>query len=354
MKWFAATLAVGGLLLSTNALAQVENGDLRIRAEFRMPDNDEWGSNESAGHAEFRIKSRFMQVYYGGVMRNDEYRFKVAVDFSEMSGFDTEFESSPYNIDYDVYINDDFVGRAIMGLEDDGVASLDYDSRHPTPPQLPIPADFPEPVEVGDVVRVFPAAAVEPEIGDPFPGSAPWFTSTLGEEFPRGDVNQDGDVDEADFPALEANFDPTHATGLRIGPASGDFTGDNFSDLADYQLMVTNWTGNEPPPPLSGVAAVGPGAGRHVLELLASFPNPFAAATSIRFRLAEAGDVRVDFFDVTGALVASRQAGRLAAGAQSVEFDGRAADGRPLPNGKYFYRVQVGAIALTQSLILSR
>lgn len=60
------------------ASAQVENGDLRIKAKFVTPDNGQWGADESVGNADFRIHSRFMAVYYGGVLRARRVPFQGA------------------------------------------------------------------------------------------------------------------------------------------------------------------------------------------------------------------------------------------------------------------------------------
>ena len=56
---------------AATSLGQVENPDFSIRADFR----DAMG--ESVGNAKFLIKSRFLQVYYGGVSRKDEFRFQI-------------------------------------------------------------------------------------------------------------------------------------------------------------------------------------------------------------------------------------------------------------------------------------
>lgn len=231
------------------ASAQVENGDLRIKAKFVTPDNGQWGADESVGNADFRIHSRFMAVYYGGVLRADEFRFKVQFDYTDISGFDTEYAISPYNADMDVYINDDFVGRATANNTAFGISELEYDSRHPDPPALLLPADFPEPVEVFDVVRVFVATGPVPAIGDPLPSTGtPIYEAELVEEFARGDVNQDGHVDDEDFPFLANHYDPFHVLGPGIGPVMGDFTGDNRADQADFTVFVANWDSSQDPP----------------------------------------------------------------------------------------------------------
>jgi len=243
-------------IITTNAMGQVENADFRIRAKLRTPVDAVWGPDESVGNADFRIKSRFLQIYYGGVQRADDYRFKVQFDYTGISGFATEFVSSPFNTDYDVYINNSFVGRVLMNTTTLGMGELDYDSRNPTPPATLLPPGFPDPVNVFDVVDVFDAAAILPNIADPLPGGVPLFMSDLIEEFARGDANQDGKVDQDDFAFLADNYDPLHLLGAHIGPVVGDFTGDNLADLDDYNLIASNWTDSADVPPEPEAIAV--------------------------------------------------------------------------------------------------
>ena len=257
MASMVGLLAVGVAAISGSVSAQVENGDFRVKADFRTPDNGAWGARESVGNADFRIHSRFLQLYYGGVMRNDDFKFSVQISFADISGFATEFAGSPYNVNYDLYINQGFVGRAIMnsGL---GVAELTYDSRHAEFPDLPLPANFPEPVNAGDTVRVFFAAAVLPEVGDALPSGTPVFSGTLEEKFSRGDVDQDGNVDLNDFAILAANYDPHNLVGPHIGPARGDFSGDSVANITDYNVMADNWTDRDPIPAEPAPIAVPP------------------------------------------------------------------------------------------------
>lgn len=236
--------------LAGAALAQGGNPEYRMRAKFRTPNDGGWGSDESVGHADFRVRERFIsQFYYGPIERVDQYKFIVQIDFRDISGFDAEFAASPYDTDYDTYINGGFVGRVFMGVESAGLAELVYDSRAPQFPELPLPEGFPDPVSEFDLVTVFFADGAEPAIGDPEPSGSPVFASELVEEFARGDVNQDVKVDEDDFPYLADNYDPYHLLGDHVGPVHGDFTGDNLTDLADYDLFAANWTDSHEVPP---------------------------------------------------------------------------------------------------------
>ncbi|MBI5837863.1 MAG: T9SS type A sorting domain-containing protein [Candidatus Eisenbacteria bacterium] len=76
------------------------------------------------------------------------------------------------------------------------------------------------------------------------------------------------------------------------------------------------------------------GSGR--LALFGNSPNPFRRSTSIRYRLASAGQVTVEVFDIAGRRVSTRLLGVQKAGSYSVPFE-RAPEGA----GVYMYRVRV-------------
>lgn len=110
-------LCIAGLTVAavaTCAMAQIEIPDYRFRARLRTLDHGQWGGNSTFGNADFRVHSRFMQVYYGGVRRSDEFRCTISFDFAGTSGLDPSYESSQYNTDYDVYFGNRFVGRLFM------------------------------------------------------------------------------------------------------------------------------------------------------------------------------------------------------------------------------------------------
>jgi hypothetical protein len=244
---FAAATAI--VAFAGAALAQNEVPDYRIRAALRSPANGQWGQDESLGNAEFRIQSRFLHVYYGGVSRNDDYRFTIGLDFTAISGFSTQFAASPYNTDYDVYIENAFIGRLDMNAQTFGQGALEYDSRHATPPALPVPENFPAIVNTSDVIRFYAAAPVLPAIGDPRPAGAALVQAAFEERFARGDANQDGHVDLDDYAYLASSYDPFHVLGEHIGPGAGDFTADNLCDHADYAVLVENWDSHDDVPP---------------------------------------------------------------------------------------------------------
>jgi hypothetical protein len=71
-----------------------------------------------------------------------------------------------------------------------------------------------------------------------------------------------------------------------------------------------------------------------------NFPNPFNPETEIRYRVAEAGKIRLTVHDLLGRPVRTLADGFSRAGVHSAKWDGLDESGRPLPGGLYLYRIQ--------------
>jgi len=97
-----------------------------------------------------------------------------------------------------------------------------------------------------------------------------------------------------------------------------------------------------------GVAATG-------VSLRWLAPNPFRSSTRLTFALREAGPVRVTVHDPAGRVLRTLVDGaRLEAGLNEVDWDGRGADGRALPAGRYFVRVQAAGRSERVSVVKLR
>jgi hypothetical protein len=83
------------------------------------------------------------------------------------------------------------------------------------------------------------------------------------------------------------------------------------------------------------------------------YPNPFAGSASIGLELSEPSAVRIEVFDVAGRSVRV-MALREAAVQHSVEFDGRDHNGRLLPSGVYFFRVEAAGESITRKMVIAR
>ena len=206
--WLWAEIAATAL--PTIAQGQVEQPDFRIRAEFRDP------QGESIGNATVKVISRFMQVYYGGVRRSDEYRFQVSLDWTAVA-----------NRLLDVKVDDFLVGMHTPNSS--GFLDVTYrsDWKPDDLPDLKLPAEFPDPIDVGNTDSIFDATTHELLL-----------TSVFGEEFERGDADHDNDVDDDDLVVWSSSYGSNG-----MGPASGDYTGDNRADGGDLMVWQRNYSG---------------------------------------------------------------------------------------------------------------
>jgi hypothetical protein len=99
--------------------------------------------------------------------------------------------------------------------------------------------------------------------------------------------------------------------------------------------------------------AAGPGAAPATVVRMRSFPNPFNPRTTLAFRLAEAGALRLVVYDIGGRQIRVLHDGWHAAGEHAVVWDGRDSTGRSLASGVYFARLSAdgGEAKHTLSLV---
>ncbi|NKB70616.1 MAG: T9SS type A sorting domain-containing protein [Candidatus Latescibacteria bacterium] len=90
------------------------------------------------------------------------------------------------------------------------------------------------------------------------------------------------------------------------------------------------------------------------LALGQNYPNPFNSETSIRFSLPAAGEVDLGLYNLAGQQVATLMQGERAAGAYTLQWDGRDDGGRGLASGVYLYHLRAGGQMQTRKLLLLR
>lgn len=90
------------------------------------------------------------------------------------------------------------------------------------------------------------------------------------------------------------------------------------------------------------------------IHLWQNAPNPFAASTVIAFELNQARKVHLDVIDVRGRRVATLADELLSQGKHQVEWDGRDAQGRPVADGLYFYRLTAPGTLFVRRMVLAR
>jgi len=81
--------------------------------------------------------------------------------------------------------------------------------------------------------------------------------------------------------------------------------------------------------------------------LLSNYPNPFNASTNISFSLAEAGNVSLNVYDITGRLVVTLVDGQMDAGQHVVAWDASS-----VSSGVYFYKLTTADYSATKSMNL--
>ncbi|NQV18638.1 MAG: T9SS type A sorting domain-containing protein, partial [Armatimonadetes bacterium] len=91
-----------------------------------------------------------------------------------------------------------------------------------------------------------------------------------------------------------------------------------------------------------------------VTELNGNYPNPFNPETSIKFALNEAGQVRIDVFNLKGQHVRTVVNEHLEASYHSVVWDGKDTNGVNVSSGVYFYKMDAGKYTSTKKMILMK
>jgi uncharacterized repeat protein (TIGR02543 family) len=138
-----------------------------------------------------------------------------------------------------------------------------------------------------------------------------------------------------------------------------------FSSKADWavvaveikpQLGVSKSAAGEP------VTADFPQPASYQLEQ--NYPNPFSSAassrlagnlgTNIRYSLPQAAEVRLVIYNLYGQIVAIPTQGFQSAGTYTFYWQAVDAQGRSLPSGVYFYRLEAGSNVLTRRMTLLR
>ena len=88
--------------------------------------------------------------------------------------------------------------------------------------------------------------------------------------------------------------------------------------------------------------------------LEAASPNPFSAATNFAYNLPAAGRSRIAVYDVLGRQVALLHDGAPGAGRHQVRWEGRDQQGRALPAGTYFIRLEFDGRSEARKVVLAR
>jgi len=90
------------------------------------------------------------------------------------------------------------------------------------------------------------------------------------------------------------------------------------------------------------------------IELHQNFPNPFNPVTNIRYDLKEAGQVRINVYDIRGALVATLVDERQSPGRHLATWKGTDVNGQQVASGVYIYRLVANDQVISKQMTLVR
>jgi hypothetical protein len=129
----------------------------------------------------------------------------------------------------------------------------------------------------------------------------------------------------------QASVVPTDRFYMEDNPDQTNFLNANYDDFGVNVLAY-----------VMGIRSGEPGAVRLVLDQNA--PNPFSGATSISYVLPKDAMVALRAYDVAGRIVRTLVDGPQTAGPHSVRWISDGGEGARLPQGVYFYRLEVNRV----------
>ena len=113
---------------------------------------------------------------------------------------------------------------------------------------------------------------------------------------------------------------------------------DSYIDIVDAQVRDDSYRLNSLATPVSVRIQTRP----EVYALRNNYPNPFNPETTLKYDLPEAGDVKLEVYNMLGQVVSTLVNEHQAAGRYAIQWDATNDRGQSMSSGVYFYRVQVG------------
>lgn len=141
------------------------------------------------------------------------------------------------------------------------------------------------------------------------------------------------------------------------------FSGDSIS-VSDTQAALALqpghfriYTSKRLPPPEPGIVtgvAEPPASVAAAFEVQQNYPNPFNPSTQINFSVPRAERVVVRIFDVLGREVVTLFDGMKTAGAHSLLWNGKNANGKTVSSGVYVLRLSAGTEVAVKKMVVAR
>lgn len=164
--------------------------------------------------------------------------------------------------------------------------------------------------------------------------------------FPPGSKAHEGSM----ATGYKEELDITFITNETPGTGTVKVLVTNLDDANDKaELTFTATTGQTSAAPIPFAAD---------LNLSQNYPNPFSltknTATTITYRLTEAGSVMLKVYNLLGKEVRTLVDETRPFGKSSVSWDGRDNNGRPVPAGIYVYKLSTKSQTLSRRMMITR
>lgn len=122
----------------------------------------------------------------------------------------------------------------------------------------------------------------------------------------------------------------------------------NFTNDGEWMMRVVVTT-------TTGIKEIGSDGVRPAkYELLGNYPNPFNATTDIKFLVPNAGDVKIEIFNIKGQLIKTLIDDYIEPGVYSKTWDGSDNSGSPVASGVYFYKLTASGNIDTRKMVLMK
>jgi hypothetical protein len=88
--------------------------------------------------------------------------------------------------------------------------------------------------------------------------------------------------------------------------------------------------------------------------LLGNYPNPFNPSTEIFFSMKEAGKLSIEVYNIKGEKVKTLLNETVAAGNNSIEWNGTDDNNRAVSSGVYFYKMKSSTFESAKKMIMMK
>jgi len=161
--------------------------------------------------------------------------------------------------------------------------------------------------------------------------------------------------DPSYFPSMELyNLDLDESESNDVAGANPEIVAQIEILMADAHVPDSN--GNLPPIPeyVSTVITEEKTSTPETFSLEQNYPNPFNSVTNIRFSIPNAGNVKLNVYNMSGKKIKTLVDVHKSAGIYNVKWNGTDSAGREMTSGIYFYKLQMGSNVQVKKMLFMK